>query len=368
MRIGLLTSDLTYHHGWGNYSLSVIKSLQKQGHKLTILTASNSQSVDGIEAYPILPDVTPPASMTLTKMLFLRGKANKLLADCDVIHSTVEIYAPLVQLIAQKRPIFMTAHGSYINLPAIRRFPVNLVYRNAYKKSHIICVSHYTESIANVIVPGAKTSVILNAINTEKFSSIEHCPTENPIVVSSGGIKARKGTLQLLGAIAKVRDELATVECHILGSMNAEPTYVELVKSEIEQLNLQETVFLHGFVNDEELRDWYAKADVFALPSINSGWKFEGFGLATLEASASGIAVIGTRDCGAEDAIDHEKTGLLVSQENIDEELPLALLDLLTNREKAREMGIAGRMKAQSHTWNDVATQLVRLYESELKR
>lgn len=367
MRIGLLTSDLTYHHGWGNYSLSVIRALQKQGHQLTIISSSNSLSIDNIEVYPLLPHVTPPESMTLAKIFLLSNKVKKVFADCDVIHSTVEIYTPLLRLIAEKRPTFMTAHGSYINLPAIRRFPVNLLYQRAFEKTHIVCVSQYTQSIARTVVPGAKSSVILNAINAEQFIHIEHQVTEKPIVVSTGGVKARKGTLELIRAIAKVGDSIPNVECHIFGSMNVEPIYIERVKAEIEQLNLQERVFLHGFVSDEELHDWYAKADVFALPSINSGWKFEGFGLATLEASASGVAVIGTRDCGAEDAIDHQKTGLLVSQENIEEELPIALLDLLSNREKAREMGIAGRKKAQSHTWDDVATQLVSLYEAEIQ-
>ncbi len=368
MRIGLLTSDLTIHHGWGNYSLSLIKALKQHSQNLTIITANNSPNIDGVETHAILPSVTPPESKTLLKLFLQRNEVAKLLMNCDIIHTTVEIYAPLMRLIAKKRPAFITAHGSYINLPVVRCFPVNQIYRNAFQNSHIVCVSYYTEKIAKEIVPEAKTSVILNAVNAEKFASIKRQKSEHPIVISSGGVKARKGTRHLIRAIAKVRQHLPDVACHILGSLSAEPGYVELVKSEIEQLNLQNTVFLHGFVSDEELHSWYAKADVFALPSINASWKFEGFGLATLEASAAGIAVIGTRDCGAEDAIEHEKTGLLVSQKNIDEELAPALLDLLTNRDKARQMGITGQKKAQSHTWSDVAEQLIALYETELKR
>jgi phosphatidylinositol alpha-1,6-mannosyltransferase len=324
--------------------------------------------MSGLEMYPLLPNVTPQEPHSLLKMMRLQNKIGRLVADCDLIHTTIELYAPLLALIAQQHPTVMTAHGTYINLPKMRHFPVNMIYRNAFETTHITCVSHYTQKIAQNIVPKAESSVILNAIDAEKFANIEHRQTEHPIIVSSGGVKARKGTLPLVRAVAKVREVLPNVECHILGSLNAEPPYLEQVKAEIGRLKLEDTVYLHGFVSDEELQDWYAKATVFALPSINAGWKFEGFGLATLEASAAGLAVIGTRDCGAEDAIDHEETGLLISQEHIAEELPRALLDLLNNREKAAQMGIAGRQKAKSYAWDDVAKQFISLYKSKLKR
>lgn len=362
MRIGLLTSDLTSQHGWGNYGLSVIRALAKTEHDLTILTARDSAPISDHATYPVLPTTSPPERYSLLKMFAWHRKVAILLRTCDIIHTTVELYAPLVQLIANKRPTVMTAHGSYINLPRVRRTPINWLYQSAFEKSHIVCVSHYTQSVAKQVVPRAKTSVIVNAINSNKFSDIQPMQSENPTIVTLGGVKARKGTFELVQAVAKVRDILPTVACHILGSMNAEPNYVKRVQAEIKKHALQDTVHLHGFVSDEDVRQWYAKADVFALPSINAGWKFEGFGLATLEASAAGLPVIGTSDCGAEDAIDHNVTGLLVSQENIAEELPLALLDLLNNPDKAKKMGQAGRHKALSHTWDDVATQLIKRY------
>ncbi|MGB7341575.1 MAG: glycosyltransferase family 4 protein [Phototrophicaceae bacterium] len=366
MRIGLLTSDLTPQHGWGNYGLSVVRALANTKHNLTILAARDSKPIDEHIIHPVLTTTSPPESNSLLKMLVRHRQIATLLNDCDIIHTTVELYAPLVQLIAKKRPIVMTAHGSYINLPVVRRQPISWLYQSAFENSHIVCVSHYTQRIAQQVVPKADTSVIVNAVNTHTFADIIPQKTSYPTIVTLGGVKARKGTFELVQAVASVREQLPDVSCHILGSMTAEPNYVARVKAEINALNLQETVFLHGFVSDDDVREWYSKADVFALPSINAGWKFEGFGLATLEASAAGLPVIGTRDCGAEDAIDHNVTGLLISQDHIREELPLALLDLLTHPDKAQAMGHAGRAKALSHTWDDVAQQLIALYESLL--
>jgi phosphatidylinositol alpha-1,6-mannosyltransferase len=83
---------------------------------------------------------------------------------------------------------------------------------------------------------------------------------------------------------------------------------------------------------------WYGSAHVFALPSLNVGWKFEGYGLAHLEASAAGLPVIGTTDCGAADAIDDGVTGLLVTQAQVAERLPAAIIRLLSDPALAAQM------------------------------
>jgi glycosyltransferase involved in cell wall biosynthesis len=116
------------------------------------------------------------------------------------------------------------------------------------------------------------------------------------------------------------------------------------------------------------LLGWYAKSNVFALPSLNVDWKFEGYGLSLMEASTAGLPVIGTTDCGAEDAVDDGITGLLVSQTSIAFELPQALIRLLTDPALARRMGEAGRAKAQHNTWDDVARQMIEIYRQLLNR
>jgi glycosyltransferase involved in cell wall biosynthesis len=45
-----------------------------------------------------------------------------------------------------------------------------------------------------------------------------------------------------------------------------------------------------GRVSEDELRDWYRAADLFVLPTV----AYEGFGMVTLEALASGTPVVGT--------------------------------------------------------------------------
>ena len=98
------------------------------------------------------------------------------------------------------------------------------------------------------------------------------------------------------------------------------------------------------------------------MASINRGWRFEGFGLTLLEASAAGLPVVGARGNGSEDAVDDGLTGLLVPQEDVESGLAAALVTLLTDRALAARMGDAGRAKAATHTWAQVAGQMRALY------
>ena len=75
---------------------------------------------------------------------------------------------------------------------------------------------------------------------------------------------------------------------------------------------------------------------------------------------------MGTDGCGVADAIEHGLTGLIVAQDNVAEELPIALLELLSNPQKAAEMGAAGRERAIQQSWDEVAAQVVDRYQDAL--
>jgi phosphatidyl-myo-inositol dimannoside synthase len=367
MRIGLLISELSQRNGWAQYSLKLAEALQKQGASLRIVTARNAPAQPDIPSLPLLPNVNPPDNFALLRMLACFPQAKAFLADCDIIHTAIEAYAPLAVAIASQRPCFITAHGSYVNLPRTRVWPISQLYRQAFRQSRLICVSHYTERVAHEIIPDMRTIVIQNAVDFEQYAALKRVPAEVPTILTAGGVKRRKGTLPLVRAVAKLRETIPSIQCMVIGTMQAEPHYVREVQAEIVALGLEQHVHLLGFVDRETLLGWYAQSHCFVLPSINSAWKFEGFGLTHLEASAAGMPVIGTTDCGAEDAIEHGVTGLLVSQANVEQDLAPAILELLNNPQKAQQMGAAGKEKARQQTWDKVATHVIEAYRLALK-
>lgn len=367
MHIGFLTSDLSDTNGWAMYSLNLIKSLQAQGIQTTIVTTHNCPHVD-FDVHRLLPTVTPPERFTLIKSMRQVPRIRQLMCDCDLIHATIEPFAPLAHVIAHERPLFVTAHGSYVNLPRMRKFPVNTLYERAFSAANLICVSSYTAQIAREIMPDIRAYVINNGVDVVRFLQTPPLPEPKtqPTVITVGQIKPRKGTLQLVEAMAIVRDHIPDARCLIMGNPQQGTTYSQRVHEAIQRLNLQDTVQIMGFVDGDLKQAWIGAADVMALPSMNDGYWFEGFGLVLLEASAAGTAVIGTDHCGVADAVKHEVTGLIVSQENITEALPQAILEILSNPEKAVQMGQAGRHHAQTQTWDAVGQQVLDLYRQSL--
>ena len=365
LHLGLLAADLTHLHGWAHYSLSLLQALRRAGVRVTVVAARNSPPVEGATVLPLLPTVDPRQGGILSRQLLALPQTRSALASCNIIHSAVELYAPLAALVAGKRPLIITGHGSYVRTHDAYRFPSRWVYEWAFRRALLVCVSRYTARQAQFAVPGVRTTVVNNGIDVERFAGIRRSQTSDqpPTVLFVGAVKARKGALALVRAMAQVREVIPDAQCQIIGSLDMEPNYALQVRAETETLNLGNCVHLLGRVPHNELMDWYSRATVFVLPSLNLDWKFEGYGLSLMEASAAGLPVISTTDCGAEDAVEDGETGLLVSQAHVDAELPKAIIRLLSDAALARQMGEAGRIRAQHHTWDRVAQQMIAVYE-----
>ncbi len=362
LHIGILAPDLTHKHGWAHYSLSLIEALQRAGVRLTVVSAHNSPRLPGLDQHVLLPSVDPLDRGMLARLVRSLPEVQAALRPCTVIHAHIEPYAPLAALIAGRRPLIITGHGSYVRAAARRSAAIRALYAWAFRRATVVCVSHYTEQITRETIPSVRTQVITNGIDFARFGAIQPAGGDVPTVLSVGAVKERKGTLELVRALAHVRTTLPNVRGLIVGSLDMEPETVEEVRAVIQELNLAETVTLTGRVSDAELLRLYATADVFALPSVNVDWKFEGYGLSLIEASAAGLPVIGSLDCGAEDAVQDGITGLLVPQRD-EAGLAAALIRLLTDRKLAAAFGAAGRAWAATQTWDHAAQALIHLYQ-----
>jgi hypothetical protein len=113
------------------------------------------------------------------------------------------------------------------------------------------------------------------------------------------------------------------------------------------ELGVAEHVVFTGEVSDSELAALYHRSEVFVLPARtvldDREPKGEGFGIVFLEAMAFGKPVVGSFYGATAELIRHGENGLLVDPEDATS-VSEALVNLLTNPEKAREMGQAGRV------------------------
>ena len=142
-------------------------------------------------------------------------------------------------------------------------------------------------------------------------------------------------------------------------------------RSELEQIagqaGVRHAVKFLGFVPDDELPALYNAAAVYVGASRYHDLLVEGFGISLVEASASGIAVVGGRSGGVADAVRDGETGLLV-----DPEQPAAVAAginrLLSDDALRKTMGAAGRRAVETYyNWDRVGRDLMRI-DAEFRR
>ncbi|MBN1680339.1 MAG: glycosyltransferase family 4 protein [Anaerolineae bacterium] len=365
MRVALLTPDFDPSYGWARYAFDLAHALIDQDISVTVLTQRGADSTPtDITSQPVLPRLVPPPRGFLLRSLASLGDVRRALTGCDIVHVVAEPYTPLAALAAGSRPLIVTAHGTYVPQTAQRRI-VGRLYRRAYRWAHLIAVSDYTAAQVRAALPDANLTVIRNGVHVARFQQDVPAPAKRgPIVLASGGIKARKGTHVLIAALAQVREHVPDVQLVITGRQD-DAAYLAQVRQQITDLGLSGSVHLPGQIPETDLLGWYRHADVFALPSLNVGGKFEGFGLVFLEASASGLPVIGTTGSGIEEAVVADKTGLLVPQHDVDA-LADAITRVLTDDPLRERLGRAGQKHARQQDWSVVAAQVRRVYEQIL--
>lgn len=97
----------------------------------------------------------------------------------------------------------------------------------------------------------------------------------------------RKGHALLFEALGELRDRPWHLAC--AGSLLRDEHTVAALQQQIDRLSLRKRISLLGDVDREALERYYARADLFVLPSY-----LEGYGMALAEAIAHGIPVVST--------------------------------------------------------------------------
>ncbi len=167
-----------------------------------------------------------------------------------------------------------------------------------------------------------------------------------PMLLTVARLAANKGHDRVLRVLPSLRRRVPGVRYLVVGD-GAERARLETLAGE---LGVASAVHFVGEV--ENVEPYLRSSDVFVLPT-----RLEGFGIATLEAAASGCAVVTTPTGGGDEIVVDGETGLLVP---IDDETRLeqAIAALLADPGRAREMGRRGWERAQRFSWSEASRRL----------
>ncbi|MFN8632536.1 MAG: glycosyltransferase family 4 protein [Chloroflexota bacterium] len=364
----VVTWELQPDSGWGRYSLGLVRGLLERGVELTILTDRRAESPE-LDAR-VVPCLSSPLAPLDRPLPFAWNLAQvwRHAPGHQLVHFFVEPYA-LAASGVFPWPYAITVHGTY-GLSPLRMNPVTrtLWARTMRRAAAVVCVSGYTRRRVAEALPLKTLEVVTNGLEPLRppTSTFDGEIAGGPVLMAAGALKPRKGYHTTLDALPRIRERFPDVHYYLVGD-DQDRKYVAGLRERIERLNLERNATITGIVDDAYLDALYRRTDAYVQPAENSGGAFEGFGLTYLEANAYGKPVVGTVDCGAEDAIDDGENGYLVPQRD-PEAVADAVLRLLGDPTAARAMGERGRQRALSRDWSHVVDEYLAIYDRVLAR
>jgi glycosyltransferase involved in cell wall biosynthesis len=168
-------------------------------------------------------------------------------------------------------------------------------------------------------------------LKPEKVSPVP----DEPVILCVAQLVRGKGVDLLLQALKRVSCDFRGI---IVGAGNAESD----LKALCHDLGLNDRVHFLGWVDNDAIGGYYARARVVVVPSR---WP-EPFGMIGLEAMHHGRPVVAFEVGGIPDWLEHEITGLIVQEQDV-AGFSQALERLLLDRQLAQKLGQRAIIRAQ---------------------
>ena len=227
----------------------------------------------------------------------------------DIIH--VHLFPALlyvslaVKLLGWSGKLVCTEHNTHNRR---RSHPVGkLIDRLIYPAyQQIYCISQGTVEALTAWMPSQenKLKVIENGVELTCKKFVERAKKNKLVVVSAGRLHKQKNYETAIEAMALLLD--LDVDYRIAGIGEEESSLREFCT----QLSLENRVTFYGYVAN--MSDFLEEADVFLMPS-----RWEGFGLAAVEAMNAGLPAIASDVAGIREIFDTPRPcGILVSPDS----------------------------------------------------
>ncbi|MBW8682764.1 glycosyltransferase family 4 protein [Chitinophaga rhizophila] len=220
-------------------------------------------------------------------------------------------------------------------------------------------INYYDAQVEKItIIPCGVNTAEFYPVNKSVARSLLQLPADERILLQLGRMVPRKGVDTVITALAAVRCSDAPVKLLIVGGDIDTASELQRLRELAAELGLSDKISFLGQKSREELKYYYAAADLF----ITTPW-YEPFGITPLEAMACGTPVIGSNVGGVRFSVADGHTGALVPPKD-----PVALAakitSLLRSPARLKEMSVnAVRRINKLFTWELVAQDIQSLYE-----
>lgn len=252
--------------------------------------------------------------------------------------------------------VFNTIFGFYFHegTPYLKRKFFVFVEKIAAKCSSFIFFRNkedFETAKKEKIIKGGKAEFIGDGVDVLKFDSVKFSQEfvrekkeklgidiKAPIIGITARLVKEKGYLELFRAFKDVLSKFPDSLLLSVGSADLQKK--DSINPDIvKKFGIEKNIVFLGERTDMD--EIYSLMDIFVLPSHR-----EGFSHSIMEASAMSRPVIASDIRGCRGAVEAGVTGLLVPAKN-HQKLAEAIICLLSDPDKAKKMGEAGRKKAE---------------------
>lgn len=308
-------------------------------------------------------------------ILELRNLYRKIKPDIIHLNSTkagVLGSITTYSLVPSPYSLIYTVHGWVFNEP------MSQLKKNIYKiaekitsgvKNKIIVLSEKEKQIAikTLNIPEKKLEIIpigidapqnplsksdarAKLVKTSPVLSNENL-SDKYIIGTIANFYPTKNLDNLIKALSKTANKITNLKTIIIGDGQERKLLEELII----KFNLQNTVYLTGFLENAE--QFLPAFDLFVLPS-----RKEGLPYTLLEAKINKIPIVATNVGSISDIIENKKTGLLVNPEN-EQKLSEAILYAFSHQEGMKQMAEIGRNNMPEYSKENTIKKTILLYQ-----
>ncbi|HBO83778.1 MAG: hypothetical protein A2073_00270 [Deltaproteobacteria bacterium GWC2_42_11] len=319
--------------------------------RLAVIGADNNIEIKTVE---MKNSVSPSAVFSILKIIKEEG------VDIVCTHSGKDsMLGAIAGRLSRRKPkIVRTRH---LALPITSKITYSVL------PHRVVTVSEYVRKylVEEKGIPADKVISIPTGVDMERFnpdtvkavSREELGVPSNAILVGAIAIfRRKKGHHTLLEAIPEVLNRFPETIFLFAGDGPQRKN----IETRILELGISDNIRLIGLRKD--VPEVLKAIDLFVLPTLQ-----EALGTSFIEAMAMGKPVIGTRVGGVSEAVKDGVSGILVEPENPDA-LANAIISLLGDRDRMKEIGIAGRkIVAENYSVEGMSRKLYDFYMSIVK-
>lgn len=311
---------------YGIFEFDQAKALAKAGCKVVFAAIDvrsirrwrkwglERHEIEGVNVYVLnIPGGRLPKAIlhkvTSIGLTFLYKLILKELGKPDVLHAHFTDVGYVAATLKQQIniPLVITEHSSLINMPVIEKQLFNTA-KVAYEQADaVIAVS---PALANSIKAklNIKARYVPNIVDTDVFTYTIRGASNTFNFVSIGNLIYGKRMDLTIEAFYKAFPDFSDVTLTIFGEGDERSKIEGIIK----KYHLENRVELMGMCSREVIKENLKNSDCFVLAS-----RAETFGVAYIEALASGVPVIATK-CGGPEVFVNTENGRMIQVDDFD--------------------------------------------------